>query len=207
LFDINPLNNNFPSLEDGLSWPELLTRYDVKDVTDQFVILKRSSRPREYHLTPLADVPVRLGEPVTVVTNDGPLWAELEINKSFWGTVVATFYKPPALQLTVSLQDGRQLVFQVVPGMARSGFLLSPLTKNNRSFVSLAAVDGGRNLTGLEVTAMTISAVTASGSTRCYQSPMRLRLYHLDYPRQDLRKLMAESATQSLPPPANSPAR
>jgi hypothetical protein len=207
LFDIDPLNNNFPSLEDGLSWPELLTRYDVKDVTDQFVILKRSSRPREYHLTPLADVPVRLGEPVTVVTNDGPLWAELEINKTFWGAVVATLYKPPALQLTVSLRDGRQLFFQLVPGMARSGFLLSPLIKNNRSFVSLAAVDGGRDLTGLEVTAMTVSAVTASGSTRCYQSPMRLRLYHLDYPRQDLRKMTGESATQSLPPAANNPAR
>jgi len=24
LFDIHPLNNNFPSLEDGLSWPELV---------------------------------------------------------------------------------------------------------------------------------------------------------------------------------------
>jgi len=85
--------------------------------------------------------------------------------------VVATLYKPPALQLTVSLQDGRQLVFQVIPGMARSGFLLSPLIKNNRSFVSLAAVDGGRNLTGLEVTAMTISAVTASGSTVVINHP------------------------------------
>ncbi len=207
LFDIDPLNNNFPSLEDGLSWPELLTRYDVTDVTDQFVILKRSSRPREYHLTSLADVPVRLGEPVTVVTNDGPLWARLEINKTFWGTAVTTFYKPPALKLTVFLRDGRQLVFQVVPGMARSGFLLSPLIKNNRSFVSLAAVDGGRDLAGLEVTAMTVSAVTASGSTRCYQSPMRLRLYHLDYLRQDLRKMTAESTTQPLPQPANSPAR
>ena len=96
-------------------------------------------------------MPVRLGERVTVVTNDGPLWAGLEINKTFWGAVVATVYKPPALKLTVSLRDGRRLVFQVVPGMAQSGFLLSPLIKNNRSFVSLAAVDGGRGLAGLEV--------------------------------------------------------
>ena len=180
LFDINPMNNNFPSLEDGLSWPELLTRYDVQEVTGQFVILKRSSRPREYHLSPLADVPVRLGRPVTVVTNDGPLWAELEINQTFWGAVVATLYKPPALKLTVSLQDGRQLVFQVVPGMVRSGFLLSPLIQDKASFVLLNSPGGWRNLTGLQIKSMTIFAATQSGSTPCYRSPLRLRLYRLD---------------------------
>jgi hypothetical protein len=182
LFDIYPMNNNFPSLEDGLSWPELLTRYDVQEVTGQFVILKRSSRPREYHLSPLADVPVRLGRPVTVVTNDGPLWAELEINQTFWGAVVATLYKPPALKLTVSLQDGRQLVFQVVPGMVRSGFLLSPLIQDKASFVLLNSPGGWRNLTGLQIKSMTIFAATQSGSTPCYRSPLRLRLYRLDMP-------------------------
>ena len=182
LFDINPMNNDFPSMEDGLSWLELLTRYDVKDVTGQFVILKRSPRPREYHLTSLADVPVRLGEPVTVVTNDGPLWAELEINQTFLGAVVATLYKPPALKLTVSLQDGRQLVFQVVTGMARSGFLLSPLIQDKASFVLLNSPGGWRNLTGLQIKSIAIFAATQSGSTPCYRSLLRLRLYRLDMP-------------------------
>ena len=182
LFDINPLNNNFPSLEDGLSWPELLTQYDVKDVTDQFVILKHSSRPREYHLTSLADGPVRLGELVTVVTNNGPLWAELEINQTFLGAVVATLYKPPVLKLAVSLQDGRRFIFKIVPGMARSGFLLSPLIRDKASFVLLNSPDGWRNLTGLQIEFMTIFAATRSGSTPCYQSPLRLRLYRLDMP-------------------------
>jgi hypothetical protein len=182
LFDIDSMNNNFPSLEDGLSWLELLVRYDVKDVTDQFVILKRASPPREYHLTPLVEGSVRLGEPVTIVTNGGPLWAALEIDPTFWGTVAATFYKPPALKLTVSLQDGRQLFFQVVPGMARSGFLLSPLIQNKASFVVLHSRDGWRNLAGSQIKSMTISAATQSGSTACYRSPLRLRLYRLDMP-------------------------
>jgi hypothetical protein len=208
LFEVRLVDNRFPSLNDGRSWPELLTRYDVKGTADIFVILKRSAKPREFHLQPFADLPVHFGEPIRLpATSNGPLWAELEINKSVLGFAVSTLYKPPMLTLAVSLRDGRQLDFRLIPGMTRSGFLLSPLIENNRSFVSLAAVDGGRDLTGLEVTAMTISAVTASGSTRCYQSPMRLRLHQLDYPRQDLKEMTAESATQSLPPPANSPAR
>jgi hypothetical protein len=182
LFVIDPMNNDFPSTEDGLSWLEMLTRYDVREVTGQFVILKRSPRPREYHLTSFADVPVRWGEPVTVVTNDGLLWAELEINKTFWGTVVATFYKPPALKLAVSLQDGRQLLFQVVPGRARSGFLLSPLVQDKASFVWLNSPGGWRHLSGLQIKSITILAATPSGSTPCYRSPLRLRLYRLDLP-------------------------
>ena len=186
LFDINPINNDFPSLEDGLSWLELLTRYDFKDVTGQFVILKRSPRPRECHLTPLANTPVRLGETVTVVTKDGPLWVELEIDKTFLGAVVTTLYKPPALNLVVSLEDGRQLFFQLVPGMARSGFLLSPLIQDKASFVSLFSPGGWRNLTGLQIKSMAIVAATRSGSSPCYRSTLRLRLYRLDMP--DLAK-------------------
>ena len=45
-----------------------------------------------------------------------------------------------------------------------------------------------RRRDGQEVTAMTISAATKSGSTLCYQSPIKLRLYRLDYPRQSLSK-------------------
>ena len=127
-------------------------------------------------------MPVCLGEPVTVATNEGPLWAELEIRQTGWGAMLATLYKPPALKLTVTLQDGRQLCFQVVPGMARSGFWLSPLIQDKASFVRLYSPGGWRDLTGLQIKAMTISAATRSGSTAGYRSPLRLRLYRLEMP-------------------------
>jgi hypothetical protein len=180
LFDLNSVDNNFPSLEDGLSWLELLSRYDVKDVTGQFVILKRSAQPREYHLTSLVEGPFRFGELVTVATNEGPIWVELELGRTFWGAVAATLYKPPALKLAVSLQDGRRFVFKVVPGMARSGFLLSPLIQDKQSFVSLHSPGGWRNLTGLQIKSFAIFAATQSGSSACYRSPLRLHLYRLD---------------------------
>jgi hypothetical protein len=123
----------------------------------------------------------------------------MEINKTPWGSVVSTLYKPPVLTLAVSLRDGRQLCFRLIPGMVRSGFLLSPLIEENQSFVSLASAGGWRNLAGLEVTSLTVSAVTPSQSTSCYQSPMRLRLYLLDFPRQDLRGMAAGSATDNPP--------
>jgi len=100
--------------------------------------------------------------------------------------VVSTLYKPPVLMLTVLLQDHTERRFRLVPGMAGGGFLLSPLVADNRSFAALAST-GRQNLAGLEVVSMTISAGTVSGSTRCYQSPMPVRFYRLDYPLQDFK--------------------
>jgi hypothetical protein len=181
LFGIDPLNNHFPSLDDGLSWPELLARYNIADTNGTFLLLKRRDTPREFHLAPLNETTIHFGENILLpATTNTVLWAEMEINKSALGNLIATFYRPPILRLMVSLRDGRQLYFRLVPGMARGGFLLSPLIGDKAAFVSLASADGRRDLSGLEITSMTISAATKSGSTICYQSPVKLRLYRLE---------------------------
>lgn len=190
LFAVQTIDDRFPSLDDGRSWPELLTLYDLKGASDEdgtFLLLSRATAPREFHLTPIQNTSARFGEPVPLpAATTGPVWVEIEIKKSLAGTVVSTFYKPPVLMLTVSLQDRTQRRFRLVPGMAGGGFLLSPLVADNRSFAALAST-GRQNLAGLEVVSMTISAGTVSGSTRCYQSPMPVRFYRLDYPLQDFK--------------------
>jgi len=189
LFRIEPIDHRFPSLEDGRSWPELLTRYDIKNANETLgacVLLSRSAVPREYHLTPLQRTSVHFGEPVNPPSaTNGPIWAEIEMGKSLIGTAVSTLYKPPVLVLTVSIRTGEQFDFRLVPAMARSGFLLSPVIGDATSFAWLASTDGQARLAGQEVMSMTISARTQSGSTICYQSPIQLRFYRLDYPRQD----------------------
>ena len=190
LFAIQPINDRFPSLDDGLSWPELLTLYDLKGASDDkgtYLLLSRAAVPREFHLTPLQNTSARFGEPVLLpAATNGPIWVEIEIKKSLAGTVAAFLYKPPELMLTVLLQDHTQRRFRLVPGMAGGGFLLTPLIADNRSFATLAST-GRQDLAGLEVVSMTISVGTGSGSTRCYQSPMAVQFYHLDFPRQGFK--------------------
>ena len=191
LFAIEPIDGRFPALDDGLSWPELLTRYDLRGTSDAlgtYLFLSRSAAPREYHLTPLQDTSARWGEPVTPPSaTAGPIWVEIEIKKTLIGTVVSALYKPPVLVLTVSLRDNGQQDFRMVPAMARGGFLLSPVIGDNQAFAALASADGQRDLAGQEVMSMTVLADTRSYSTICYQSPMAVRFYRLDFPRQDFR--------------------
>jgi hypothetical protein len=190
LFAVQPLDGRFPSLDDGLSWPELLTLYDLKGRSDdggRFLLLTRAAVPREFRLIPLRNTAARFGEPVILPgATDGPVWVEIEIKKSLLGTVVSTLYKPPVLMLTVSLPDHTERRYRIVPGMAGGGFLLSPLIADNRSFAALACT-GRQELAGLEVVSMTISAGAGSEPTRCYQSPMAVRFYRLDFPRQDFK--------------------
>jgi len=191
LFAIQPIDDRFPSLDDGRSWPELLTLYDLKGASDDkrtFLLLSRAAAAREFHLIPLQNTSARFGEPVTLpAATNGPVWVEIEIKKSLAGTVVSTLYKPPVLMLTVSLRDHGQQDFRLIPAMARGGFLLSPVIGDNRAFAALASADGQRDLAGREVMSMTVSADTRSRSTICYQSPMAVRFYRLDFPRQDFR--------------------
>lgn len=195
LFEIAPIDFNFPALEDGRSWPELLTRYDIKNINGPFLLLTRSATPRKYQKVFLKDAAVSFGKPVPLPSSSaGPIWAEIEINQSLLGAVVSALYKPPILSLTVTLRDGRQGDFRLVPGMTRSGFLLSPFIGDQKSFALLTARDGLNSLAGFEVTSATVSVANQFGATACYQTAMRLRLYRLDYPRQNIDKINGEPA-------------
>jgi hypothetical protein len=196
LFGIEPIDDSYPSrypsLDDGLSWPELLTRYDIKgfnDAVGTYLLLSRSSAPGTYHLTLLQSVSVHWKETVDLpAATNAPIWAEVELKKTMVGTLASIFFKPPTLVLTVSLRSGERRDFRLVPAMARGGFLLSPLIETSQSFASLSSIGWPTHLIDQEVVSMTLSALTDTGSTTCYQLPIQLRFYRLDYPRRNFNQ-------------------
>jgi hypothetical protein len=187
LFQVWALDDRYPSLDDGLSWPELFTRYDLQDVEFTFVLLRRSPSPRRFRLSLLRQVPLAFGEQLNVpATTDGPVWAEIVLDHTVAGSVVSALYKPPELRFNVTVRDGRQLAKRLVPGMTKGGFLLSPFVEDNTSFASLAAADWRGDLADNEVTALSVTAAAGSSATTYYRNPMSVRLYRLEYPGQDI---------------------
>ena len=193
LFAVQTIDGRFPALDDGLSWPELLTRYDFKGVADaeaKFLLLSRASAPRTFHLIPLQNITANMGEAVAVPAMiKGPVWAEIVIKKTLAGKLASMLYKPPVLTLEVTLKDDSKHRYRLVPGMAASGFLLSPIIADNAAFAALTTKDWRQDLAHSEVKWITVSANTQSGSTVCYQSTMALRFYCLDYPLPDSSKI------------------
>jgi len=188
-FAIQGMNREFPSQEDGLSWPELLTRYDIKgtDKLGLYFWMSRSPRPREYHLRPLQETTVTLAESFALPSaTNGLIWAQIEIKKTLAGELLSFFYKPDILLADVQLADGSEHFSRLIPGIIRAGFLLSPYIEHNSSFLALARGDEAA-LSPKAVLKMTILESGHSGSYFCYQPQINIRFYRLDFPAQDIQ--------------------
>ena len=186
MFRIQPLDNRFPALEDGRSWPELLTRYEIQPTSAEagtYLLLTRSATPRPYHFTPLKRLVAGFGENIGLpAATNGLLWVEIEIKKTFAGKLAEILYKTPVLHLAVTLRNHEERRFRLVPGMARAGFLLSPLVADNRAFAALFTAAGHESLADLQVESLTITAETKTGLTKFYQPFMPVRFYRLECP-------------------------
>jgi hypothetical protein len=186
LFQNIAIDGQFPSLQDGPSWPELLTRYDVRAVDWPHVLLQRSAEPRGWRLAPLSEAWPRFEEAVAVPpATNCPIWAQIEVSKTQLGVLVSALYKPPILSLNLSTANGLNLSYRLVSGMARAGFLLSPVIGDSQSFASLAAAGGLAGLSSMQVTSLSVSAGTGFCSSICYKPRVRLRFSRLEFPGQD----------------------
>jgi hypothetical protein len=188
LFDGATIDQRYLPLDDGLSWPELLTRYDVREVQIPFVMLQRATTPRHFTLTLLQESSIKFGESFSLPQNAGPLWAEIEIDRTLTGSLVSTLFKLPMLALNTTLRNGQQHANRFVPAMARSGFILSPYIADCNAFAALASDHSPLGSSGDEVASFNIASITKSSLAPYYKSPIHIRLYRLDYPRQNLDK-------------------
>lgn len=172
-FRVHPLDNRYPSLEDGLSWPELLVRYDLCETLGPYIRLQRAIPPRSWQLVPLTEITGRLGQEIEIPEiGGGAIWAEVDIQPTLRQRVVSFLYKVPLPGITVN----GKFSFRLLPSLARSGFLLSPLVAETLAFEALAIDPSG----GIPVKSIHLDA----GQGGYYHPEVRIRLFRLVYPLQ-----------------------
>jgi len=169
IFRVETIDGRLPSLDDGASWPVLLAGYRPERLLGDAVLLRRSAAPQAA-LMPLQASERRFGETVALPAAPGRIFAQMEINPSPLGRLAGLLFHPDQLQLTVTLRDGRSKTYRLVSGMARSGFVLSPLVEDSKEFLLLygdnALLDGKR------VASITLG--TSSGKTWCWENAYRI---------------------------------
>jgi hypothetical protein len=140
LFRVEPIDDRFPALEDGPSWPVLISNYSIAAADNFFLYLKR--RPT------LAAAPTSteiysgrhaLDRDVPVPRAKDAVVAEIGVEQTFLGKLLTALYKSPELHISVSLTGGGTKTYRLIPGMARAGFVISPLINDTNDFVRLAA--------------------------------------------------------------------
>jgi len=179
LFRVATIDNRFPSMDDGLSWPQILAGYRLRSARGNHLVLRRARRERQFTMDDAVSHELRFGERLPVDAGRGQLlWLRVEAERTTRGRLAAAAFRGPLLYLRVELANGSERWYQIVSDMARAGFLLSPVVADTRDFASL--MDGSRphRLAGKRVTALQLA--TEFGAGWYWRQPIRVELSELN---------------------------
>jgi hypothetical protein len=183
LFRVRPIDGRFPALDDSLSWPELLTRYEVRGgVASRFLLLGRSPRPRSYILTHIADLKGRTGEFVKLPSTAAgrAVWATIDLRPTWRGRAAAVIFKPPTVAMAVRQSGGRTRSYRVLPDLLRAGFILSPVIAGPADILNLIERSGSASLHEKRVEAIAIGGMGSSGIGWAYDADFDVKLWTLE---------------------------
>lgn len=139
-FKVDPIDGRYPSLDDGVSWLDLLGSFTPKGVKGGYAVLERRvGMPTPLRPNAVDPVDAKFGEVVTVPSDAGPVWATLNVQPTLLGKLFSAVYKAPQLKLEVHYADGSASSHRLVAGMGSTGFLLSPSVTDANSFVALSS--------------------------------------------------------------------
>lgn len=138
ILSVEPIDGHLPALEDGVSWPVMMSRYRLVQSLKGFLVLSRR--------VDAADVPTpretssethQFGEAVAVPTSAAPTWARIEVVPSPLGRLASLLFKSSEIQIQLELTSGERRPYRFIPGMAAAGFIVSPLVDTTAEFGAL----------------------------------------------------------------------
>jgi len=120
----------------------------------------------------------RIGTSVQLPDTDDPLWAEIDLTPSLLGRIGLFLLKIPAINITLTLEDGRVIRHRYIPAIGERGFLLSPYIETTDDFVLLASGNS------INHTVRSIRFDTSSPKMWCRELTIRLRRMNRPAPAQ-----------------------
>jgi hypothetical protein len=178
LFEVNTIiDKRVPSGEDGLSWPNLLSRYDLVGATDSFLVLRKSRLPRQVTLSPVATTAAQFGQPLDVPRLDQPVWMTIDVKPTLLGRVAPILLSNPPVLADITTRDGQTRRMRLLPATSAAGFLLSPLVEKNQTFAALSRGTWREESAGAEVASITL--VTPSGGGWAYRPQAEVKFFRM----------------------------
>lgn len=151
LFRVETIDGRLFSLEDGMSWPIIISRYSVRSlIGDSYILLQKRNEAAGDVLSEKAVIysaTHKFGDVVEISNQPNPLLAEIMIEPTFLGKLSSLVYKPPEIRINLTLENGENRDYRLIPSMTKTPFFISPLVETNDDFVLLATNDA--NLTSM----------------------------------------------------------
>ncbi|MDJ0588808.1 MAG: NPCBM/NEW2 domain-containing protein [Pleurocapsa sp. MO_226.B13] len=202
LFDLKPIDGHLASFEDGLSWPEILTLYEITNIEGRYLVMQRSSQPRQYQLEPLTEeVDLAFNQWFDVSNTQEPVWAKIELHPNLLGKLTTAALRLPPLYIEIETADGIKTRYRTIGDVMSEGFLLSPTLSNRWDFLDFAVPDWQDKLNQKQVTRFRI--INEGFNSRLYPQTYQLSLSQLQFTRQSFAQIPGwqEWSSQLIPKP------
>ena len=135
LFKVAGIDERYPTLDDGLSWPTILTNYRLKSVHGEFLVLSRVLPANiMVNTCDQGSATFSFNEKIPVPGNGALIFTAIDIKPTFLGRLMNLLFKKSEIRITIHLKDGASKNYRLVPRMAEPGFLLSPLIETTEEF-------------------------------------------------------------------------
>jgi hypothetical protein len=176
LFNLAPIDEKFPPLEDALVFRDLLINYEPAAAEGAFLLLKsRASTPPR--LTLIREGTVRPGEPIGLQgLGNSALWIEIHVEPTWLGRVRKFFYKSPIVRLAVwpgTFKESAPVCYRAPVPMLEAGFLASPLILNNDDLRNFYAGGASRRPAAYAVE-------LGPGGEHFWRALIRFRIYRIE---------------------------
>lgn len=125
---IEDIEDRLPSLTLGSAFAVIGAHYDIAGSDPLGLVLRKRPTPRPQRFSPLGTASVELGRWVAVpASSGGPVSARIDVPRTVAGRAMGFLLREPLTHIDLRLQSGRVATYRFVPGMARTGFILSPI--------------------------------------------------------------------------------
>ena len=188
LFDLKPIDGHLASFEDGLSWPEILTLYDITNIDSRYLLLQRNARPRQYELEHLSEsVHLAFNQWFEVPPTQEPVWAKIDLHPNILGKLATAALRLPPLYMEIETADGIKTRYRTIGDVMSEGFLLSPTLANRWDFLDFAVPNWQDKLNSQQVTKFRI--VNEGYNSWLYPQTCQVSLSQLKFQRQSFDRI------------------
>ena len=205
-FTVEDVDRRLPSLQEGMSWPPLLSQFRVAGYDrgqDMALFERQPGLPAAVPGAMLLHGDYRLGEDVSLPVLPGGLgWATLDVRPTLLGRIASFLFRPPALFITIRYADGPVERYRLLSDLARSGFLLTPRIRSTEDMLWLLLPDRRDP----KYRPLSVALSGESGTRWLWQVKFDLQVRTMSIPIQpQVRNLLLTTPQPQLDPARNQP--
>lgn len=136
IFSAQTIDNRFVPQDDSLAKLELLNGYNPILYENENILFSKNESSNQYSFAKISEYGKQVGDWIDVPETNEPIWLTIDFDKSIVSRIGALLYKSPEYMFEYKTNDGQLYQEKLVPSIAGTGFLISPLISTNNELLA-----------------------------------------------------------------------